>query len=84
MLVTAGFIHSVGSEYRAEAKSQDAAVPPANVSNNEGSMFKVGETWVSPDGLFWVTVESKTATGFVVVVSQKPYYMSRPLYRRRL
>ncbi|MGY1458432.1 hypothetical protein ACW5F0_07275 [Luteimonas sp. A534] len=60
-------IHSVGSDYRAMAKSQDADVPPANVSNNEGSMFKVGETWLSPDGLFSVHVESKTASGFVVV-----------------
>lgn len=60
-------IHSVGSGYRAMAQSMDADVPPANLSNNEGSMFKVGETWVSPDGLFIVRVEARTLTGFVVV-----------------
>jgi len=61
-------IHLVGSDYRFEAESQDADWPPADRSNNEGSMFKVGEAWVSPDGLFSVYVESKTANGFVVVV----------------
>jgi len=63
-------IHSVGNEYRAMAKSQDADVPPADVSNNEGSMFKVGETWVSPDGMFFVRVEAQTATGFTVVAGK--------------
>ncbi|HRO26758.1 MAG TPA: hypothetical protein PLD19_04890, partial [Luteimonas sp.] len=53
-------IHLVGSDYRFEAESQDADWPPADRSNNEGSMFKVGEAWVSPDGLFSVYVESKT------------------------
>ncbi len=76
-------IHSVGSEYRAEAKSQDTDRPPATVSNNEGSMFKVGEGWVSPDELFWVTVESKTATGFVVVVTARPQATGGNQYRRR-
>ena len=76
-------IHAVGGNYGQQAKSQDADVPPANLSNNEGSMFKVGESWVSPDELFWVTIESKTATGFVVVVSQKPHYMSTPRRGRR-
>lgn len=60
-------IHSVGNGYRAMAKSQDADIPPADFSNNQGSMFKPGETWVSPDGLFFVRVESQTANGFVVV-----------------
>ncbi len=58
------------------AKSMDADVPPANRSNNEGSMFKVGETWVSPDPLetFWVTVEAVTATGFRISAGPKPRY----------
>ena len=76
-------IHAVGGDYGQQAKSQDADVPPADHASNEGSMFRVGESWVSPDELFWVTIESKTTTGFVVVVTQKPYFMSRPLYRRR-
>ena len=65
------------------AYSVDAAAPPANVANNEGSMFKVGETWVSPDGSQWVTVEAETATGFIVSVGPKPRVMSRPLPPRR-
>ncbi|HEX7802505.1 MAG TPA: hypothetical protein VF471_07100 [Pseudoxanthomonas sp.] len=60
------------------AYSVDAAVPPANVSNNEGSMFKVGETWVSPYDAYWVTVESETATGFVVSLGPQPRYMGGP------
>ena len=77
-------IHAVGGDYGQQAKSQDTDVPPADHASNEGSMFKVGETWVSPDELFWVTVESKTATGFVVVVSQKPYFTGGPQHRRKL
>ncbi|WP_133000355.1 hypothetical protein [Luteimonas arsenica] len=60
-------IHSVGGDYSAKARSLDADVPPADVSNNEGSMFKVGETWISPDGRLMVRVEAQTATGFRVV-----------------
>lgn len=48
------------------AYSMDADVPPADISNNEGSMFKVGETWVSPDGSWMVKVLSATANGFIV------------------
>lgn len=51
------------------AYSEDASVPPANVSNNEGSMFKAGETWTSPDGLYRVSVDGMTARGFLVTVS---------------
>ncbi len=65
---TAVIIHLVGAAYRFEAESQDTDMPPATVSNNEGSMFKVGEGWTSPDQLFHVLVESQTATGFVVKV----------------
>jgi len=56
------------------AKSMDMDVPAANVANNEGSMFKVGETWTSPDQnqTHWVQVEEATATGFVVSVGPKP------------
>lgn len=48
------------------AYSSDADVPPADTSNNEGSMFKVGETWVSPDGSQKVKVLSAIANGFIV------------------
>ena len=76
-------IHRVGSDYRYVAESQDADWPPADVSNNEGSMFKPGESWVSPDGLFSVYVESATATGFVVVVAPDPKVTGGPGPRRR-
>jgi hypothetical protein len=52
------------------AYSMDADVPPADTSNNEGSMFKVGETWVSPDGSRMVKVLSATENGFVVRVGK--------------
>src|SRR5690606_41817525 len=76
-------IHRVGSDYRSVAESQDADWPPADVANNEGSMFKPGESWVSPDGLFSVYVESATATGFVVVVAPDPKLTGGPGPRRR-
>ena len=41
-------------------------------------MFKVGETWVSPYNAYWVTVESETATGFVVSLGPQPRYMGGP------
>jgi hypothetical protein len=50
------------------AYSIDADVPPANRSNNEGSMFKVGESWISPNGLQRVRVDAINATGFVVTI----------------
>src|SRR3546814_12016850 len=40
-------IHKV--EDYGTAYSVDAAVPPADVSNNDGSMFKPGAAWPSPD-----------------------------------
>ena len=55
-----------------------ADVPAANRSNNEGSMFKVGERWVTPEGSHAVTVKAQTATGFVVTVGP-PRAMSSPL-----
>lgn len=61
-------VHRVGSGYRYEAESQDADRPPADTANNEGSMFKPGEAWISPDGLFTVYVESANADGFSVIV----------------
>lgn len=60
------------------AYSIDADVPPANRANNEGSMFKVGERWVTPEGSHAVTVKAQTATGFVVTVGP-PRAMSSPL-----
>ncbi|MET0808096.1 MAG: hypothetical protein ABWX93_04985, partial [Pseudoxanthomonas sp.] len=47
------------------------------------SMFKVGETWVSPFNAYWVTVQSETATGFIVSVGPQPRYTGGPAPVRR-
>ena len=65
-------IHSVDTARSQPAWSVDASSPPATVSNNEGSMFKVGEIWTTPDPLgsrFRVEVVSATTEGFRVKVS---------------
>lgn len=67
---TAVIIHRVQQNYSGLAYSQDADVPPANVSNNEGSMFKAGESWVTPEGQFLIRVVSQTATGFIVEIDK--------------
>lgn len=71
-------IHQVDPSRKEPAWSVDADLPPANRANNEGSMFKVGETWISPDYAFRVTVESQSAEGFVVTVRPGPR-KSRPV-----
>lgn len=65
-------IHEVQTSRKEPAWSVDADTPPANRANNEGSMFKVGETWISPDYAFRVKVESATAQGFVVSIKPNP------------
>lgn len=54
------------------AFSVDADNPPADISNNEGSMFKPGEVWSTANQEHWVIVERKTDTGFVLRVGQRP------------
>jgi M6 family metalloprotease-like protein len=71
-------VHEVQTSRSEPAWSQDADVPPANRANNEGSMFKVGETWVSPDYAFRVTVEAATAEGFLVTVRPAPRAVRTP------
>jgi M6 family metalloprotease-like protein len=70
-------IHEVQTSRKEPAWSIDADRPPATRANNEGSMFKVGELWISPDYAFRVKVESSTAEGFVVSVRPGPS-KSRP------
>ncbi len=72
-------IHKV--ERSGTAYSIDADVPPADTSNNEGSMFKVGERWSTPDGTHAVTITAQTATGFRVTVEPgvPPRVMSSPM-----
>lgn len=70
-------IHEVQTSRKEPAWSIDSDLPPANRANNEGSMFKVGELWISPDYAFRVKVESSTADGFVLTVRPGPS-KSRP------
>lgn len=65
-------IHAVNTGRKEPAWSVDADVPPANVSNNEGSMFKPGETWTAPGGSFRVRVLAENANGFQVTVCGPP------------
>lgn len=65
------------------AFSMDASQPPADVANNEGSMFKVGETWISADGTRKVTVVSQTAEGFVVRIGDPRFTGGRQAPRVR-
>lgn len=65
-------VHAVDTSRKEPAWSMDADTPPANRANNEGSMFKVGEMWTSPDFAFRVTVDAATADGFVVSVRRPP------------
>ena len=59
-------IHEVDTTRDEPAWSVDASVPPADTSNNEGSMFKVGESWTAPGGAFTVSVVGATSEGFVL------------------
>jgi hypothetical protein len=68
-------IHKV--EASGTAYSVDADVPAADTSNNEGSMFKVGERWLTPEGTHAVTITAQTATGFLLTVGP-PRMMSSP------
>ncbi|WP_155944521.1 hypothetical protein [Pseudoxanthomonas sp. Root630] len=60
------------------AYSIDTDTPAADVSNNEGSMLKVGERWNTPDERHWVEVVAATADGFHVRVGPRPRSMSSP------
>ena len=60
-------IHEVVTTRSEPAWVVDAGATPANYSDNEDSMFKVGETYSVPDK-FSVTVNSATAEGFKVTV----------------
>jgi M6 family metalloprotease-like protein len=63
-------IHEVQTQRLQPTWSQDADVPPADRSNNPGSMFVVGESWVDPQGYFRLDVVAETAEGFTVNVQR--------------
>jgi hypothetical protein len=55
--------------YRGEpAWLVDANSPPASYSDNEGVMWRPGETFVDPTGQLQVTVDEATAAGFKVTI----------------
>lgn len=63
-------IHSVDVSRKRPAWSVDADVPPADFSDNEGSMFRVGETWTSPDAKkFRIDVIRQDSDGFEIKVT---------------
>ena len=72
-------IHGIDSD--GTAFSMDTDIPAANRSNNEGSMFKPGETWISADGSRRVKVLSATANGFVLRIGN-PRVLGGPLRPR--
>ncbi|QBB71977.1 hypothetical protein ELE36_17295 [Pseudolysobacter antarcticus] len=63
-------IHEVDQTRAEPSWSVDTDIPPANVSNNEGSMFKVGESWNAPAGAFSLHVDSSTTDGFVLSLTR--------------
>jgi M6 family metalloprotease-like protein len=66
------------------AYSVDSDVPPADTSNNEGSMLKSGERWRTPDGGHWVHVDTATSSGFLVTIGPKPIITGGPAPKRRV
>lgn len=63
-------IHSINTARSEPAWSVDATTPPANVANNEGSMFKVGESWTAPASGFTVSVDAATTEGFRLTITR--------------
>jgi hypothetical protein len=67
---SAVIIHEVDTTRSQPSWIQDAQIPPADISNNPGSLFVVGESWVDPGGVFQVSVTGETADAFVVNVQR--------------
>ncbi|MEM7481005.1 MAG: hypothetical protein AAF481_07500 [Acidobacteriota bacterium] len=63
-------IHHVDPSRAADAEVIDADVPPATFSDNEGSMWKVGETYVDTANEISIRIDSATANGFQVTVTR--------------
>lgn len=61
-------IHQVDTGRAQPSWAVDADVPPADFSDNPGTMWTVGETFVEPAGLFSVHVEAAAATGFEITL----------------
>ncbi len=63
-------IHEVVTTRSEPSWSYDADVPPANYASNEGTMFRVGETFIDAAENIEITIDSATANGFVVTVDR--------------
>lgn len=62
-------IHEVNPSRGEPAWAYDADDPPANFSDNEGTMWRVGETFSDSANQISLSIDSMTATGFVVTVT---------------
>lgn len=61
-------IHRIQHGSFSQPFAVDADTPPANRNNNEGSMFKPGESWTPPERLGTVRILGRTKHGFLISV----------------
>jgi len=61
-------IHQIDPGRDEPAWCHDAAVPPDDESDDEGSMWRVGKTFADPAHQVEVTVDAATANGFQVTI----------------
>lgn len=63
-------IHHVVPSRSEPSWSYDADMPPANFADNEGTMWRVGESFNDAAENITITIESETANGFVVTIGR--------------
>jgi len=63
-------VHEVNTTWGEPSHSVDATVPAANVANDAGSMFVVGESWTAPNTAFKLTVTGTTTDGFTLDIKR--------------
>lgn len=63
-------IHEIMPGRGEPAWAFDAQVPPANFGSNEGTMFKVGETFEDAGEEIMVNILSETTNGFVIEIDR--------------
>lgn len=69
---SAVIVHEVDETREEPAWSVDATLPPADIANDEGSMFKASETWSAPRGAFEIQVDAANSAGFLLNVTRAP------------
>lgn len=67
LAATAVIVHSVNNR-KEPAWSVDKSSPPANVANNRGSLFLVGDSYELESGVH-ISIVASTPTGFLVDIS---------------